>query len=175
MVSIPRTVRSATCALLFAAAAAASRNVERADPNRLFVIRRSLNANIVVYDAVRDSQGNLDPTSPVKAYWLLNADKGERADLNLIEKVEAYGVEVGSSTKQSAQITVKALKDRPISVRIEGKRPEAIARISGQDALLRSVFVKTVPNHPRSVEYVELVGVSLRAHKPVRERIKTSG
>ncbi|TAM47404.1 MAG: DUF4833 domain-containing protein, partial [Acidobacteria bacterium] len=58
-------------------AAAFARRVP-ADPNRLFVIERSVNANVVVYDAVRGRDGRLDTADPVTAYWLMNADKGQR-------------------------------------------------------------------------------------------------
>ena len=175
MGSIPRTIILGWVVCLVAVAAGASRRAAPPDPNRLFVIERSLNANVVVYDAVTDGHGHLDPNDPVKAYWLLNADKGERENLNLIEKAEAYGVSVESVTKGNARITVKALKDRPIWVRIERGRPQAIVRIAGHEALLRSVFVQSEPDHPLSVRYVELHGVSLATHAPVRERIRTAG
>ncbi|MFI5142618.1 MAG: DUF4833 domain-containing protein [Thermoanaerobaculales bacterium] len=175
MVSTSRSARTALCALILAVVSDAAQDAAPTDPNRLFVIERSVNANVVVYDAVRDGRGRLDPAHPVEVYWLLNADKGQREDLNLIEKAKAYGVEVGASTRDGAQITVKALKDRPIRVRIKGNRPEAIVRIAGHDALLRKVFIQTDSDHPLSVRYVDLLGVSLRGNASVRERISTAG
>ena len=47
-------------------------------PVHLFVIERSKNANIVAYDANLGPTGNFVGSEPVKAYWLMNAKKGER-------------------------------------------------------------------------------------------------
>ena len=45
----------------------------RAECGPLFVIERSVNANVVVYEAVQDAEGRFDPVHPIRAYWLLKA------------------------------------------------------------------------------------------------------
>ena len=39
------------------------------DPNMLFYVERSVNANTVVYAAHLDPSGRIDPASPVDVYW----------------------------------------------------------------------------------------------------------
>src|SRR5712691_865167 len=57
----------------------------------LFVIERSVNANVVHYDAKLGPDGKLDPREPVVAYWIMGAEDGRRQDLNAIERLRAYG------------------------------------------------------------------------------------
>ncbi|HUK11851.1 MAG TPA: DUF4833 domain-containing protein [Thermoanaerobaculaceae bacterium] len=175
MVSISRTIQTAALALALCAAVptrpAARR---RADPNRLFVIQRSLNANVVVYDAVRDKAGGLDRDRPVTAFWLMNADKGERRNLNLIEKAKAYGFDVRPEAGGAAEIRLKAMEQRPIRVQLAGRRPQAVTHIAGQDAVLNLVYIRTKPGSSVHVQYVDLFGFSVRGHRPLRERLTPS-
>jgi len=52
----------------------------------LFRIERSKNANVVQYDAQLTPEGKLKPEKPVIAYWIMNANSGEKEDLNWVEK-----------------------------------------------------------------------------------------
>ncbi len=142
-----------------------------ADPDRLFVIERSLNANVVVYDAVRGKDGRLDAAKPVAAYWLMNAEHGQREPLNAIERMEAYGFKVESASG-GVEVKVAALASRPIRVRVAGRRVEAIAEIAGAPAVLRRVYVRTDPGNPLKVVSVELFGERPRTRAPVRETLK---
>src|SRR5580765_7895818 len=63
-------------------------------PAHLFVIERSKNANIVAYDANRGPAGDFLGSEPVLAYWLLKGEKGEREELNMVERQRAYGFDV---------------------------------------------------------------------------------
>jgi len=160
------------CAL-FAAAVARPASAARgvADPNRLFVVERSLNANVVVYDAVRDTHGRLDSNDPVKAYWIMNAEHGQREPLNVIERLEAFGFKVARGPHGDVELTVAALKSRPIRVRVVGRRVEALARIAGGPAVIRKVFVRTKAGHPTQVESVELYGSRPGTGVAVHERL----
>lgn len=55
----------------------------------LFVIERSLNANVVLYEAGLRPDGTLDPERPVHVTWRLDAEDGRREGLNLIERMRA--------------------------------------------------------------------------------------
>ncbi|MBZ5588862.1 MAG: DUF4833 domain-containing protein [Acidobacteriia bacterium] len=174
MIAITPMVRTwlAPCIVVVALpATAATRGKVRSDPNRLFVVQRSVNANIVVYDAVRGDDGHLDPTHPVAAYWLMNADKGQREELNVLEKAKAYGFEVAAAKNGSVMVTLKALQGRSIEVRATRSSVLALTRIAGREAVLRRVYVQTEKDHPTEVKYIELIGQALRGRKPVREKI----
>ena len=60
-------------------------------PQRLFRIERSTNANIVVYDALVEADGNLPKKNPIDVYWVRLAEEGQRKNLNGIERRMAYG------------------------------------------------------------------------------------
>ena len=153
-------------------ALATVRGDKGSDPNRLFIVQRSVNANVVVYDAVRRDDGRLDTAHPVKAYWVMNADRGEHQALNIVEKAKAYGFSVANGARGDVTITLKAVKGRPIEVQAAGKRVVAVTRIAGREAVLRRVFVQTEKDHPLGVKYIELYGRTLRDRKPVSEQIK---
>ncbi len=174
MVSIPRVILATFGALSLAATALAREDRTSDDRDRLFVIQRSLNANVVVYDAVRGPDGRLDAHNPVSAYWLMNAEHGQREGLNLIEKAQAYGFDVDHDGGQVV-IRVKALKDRPILLRLSRTHAEALVRIAGRQAVLRRVYVKTKPGDPLGVDYIELFGVDPRTHAGVHERLAHAG
>src|SRR5688572_642291 len=63
-------------------------------PAGLFFIERNKNANIVVYEANLAADGLFDAKNPVHAYWLMKAEKGQREELNKIEREMAYGYSV---------------------------------------------------------------------------------
>ncbi len=145
-----------------------------ADRDRLFVIARSLNANIVVYDAVRGPDGRLDSAGPVTAYWLMNAEHGQRQEINAIERAEAYGFKVTTAPRGEFELRLAALESRPIRIRAAGKRVQAIVTIAGAPAVLHRVFVRTEPDHPTKVASIELVGERPTTRAAVRETIKPS-
>ena len=60
-------------------------------PERLFYIARSLNRNLVCYDA-NLKEGKLDLNTPVEVYWLNRTDRpGHTNGLNFIQRKLAYG------------------------------------------------------------------------------------
>src|SRR5262249_14326667 len=87
-------------------------------PKHLFVIERSNNANIVVYDANRGPTGDLVVSKPIVAYWLLNAEQGKRKELNLIEWQRAYGFDVKpGDTPGTYAMAFKADRKRHLTIR----------------------------------------------------------
>ena len=83
----------------------------------LFVIERSLNRNVVHYDAKLRPDGSLDGEQPVIAYWILSDKDGRRQDLNLIERTKAYGFKTSTGpTNNSVQVTLVSDRTHPIVV-----------------------------------------------------------
>ena len=60
----------------------------------LFHVERSRNANIVQYDALLDSNGDLLAKEPVDGYWIRHAEQGEVKTLTWVRKKFAYGNKV---------------------------------------------------------------------------------
>jgi len=129
-------------------------------PPHLFVIERSKNANIVAYDANIGPAGELKPSEPVVAYWLLNAKKGQREELNALERKHAYGFDVApSDTPGTYVLAFKARRDHRLIVRMRNGCAVVIAPIGGHDGILRRIFVQSKTDSlQQKVEYVELFG-----------------
>ncbi|MFI5167540.1 MAG: DUF4833 domain-containing protein [Thermoanaerobaculales bacterium] len=138
----------------------------------LFVIERSLNANAVVYDAVTAGAGRLDPSSPLRVYWLMRAKHGEVSELNGIEWAKAYGYDVRSCNGGACTISLRALRGRPIVVEFANGTPRAVTSIGDTSGILRRVFVTVGRAGPfPSVEAVELFGESAETALPLHERL----
>ncbi len=65
--------------------------------NLLFYIQRNHNENAIVYDAVYDKDGKLNPDKPVEAYWIRFQEYGQRMELRYYERWMAYGIKAEKS------------------------------------------------------------------------------
>lgn len=159
-------------ALLAVLAAGPAARASDCDPE-LFRLARSTNANVVVYLAHLSEDGSLDPREPIRAEWILLAERGQREPLTPLEEALAYGVEAHPADPlEGYWVALRARPDRPIRVLLHDGCPRATARIAGREARLRLVFVETVTGFllPR-VRSVELEGLDLETGRPVREII----
>jgi hypothetical protein len=141
-------------------------------PKHLFVIERSKNANIVVYDINRSPGGELSASKPVVAYWLLNGEKGKRQELNLVEWQSAYGFDVKpGNTPGTFAMAFKADRKRRLTIRTLNHCPVLTGPIDGHDGILHKMFVKSNESStPPKVEYVEFFGEDLATRKPLHEK-----
>ncbi|WP_075964217.1 DUF4833 domain-containing protein [Parabacteroides massiliensis] len=140
-------------------------------PDRLFHIARSLNRNLVCYNA-NQTNGKLDTKEPINVYWL-NREKepGKTNGLSFIQKKMAYGYKVVSQTEQTCTITLTAYPERELTVCWEKDHFVCHIKINDRQAILQSLYVKASPNNPLHVEYVELQGITADTGVPVTERI----
>jgi hypothetical protein len=146
--------------------------VRDACPAHLFVIERSKNANIVVYDANLGPAGDFDTTKPVVVYWLLGGDKDRRENLTRMERDHAYGVVVtpGSASGTHA-LAFKALRKRHLTARMLDGCPVVTTSIGGQEGILRRLFVQSKEGTALpKVEYVELFGETVDTGAPLHEK-----
>ena len=135
----------------------------------LFVVERSTNANVVVYEARRSPDGPLDAERPVDVSWQL-AD-GRREPLTVLERAWAYGIDVAPEG-EGFRLSIHALPSRLLFLATgEDGCPSVFAEIDGGPAVLRRVFVDVRGGgiFPR------VLGVELEGRRPggepVRERI----
>ena len=61
---------------------------QQAANNRLFIIERSKNANVVCYDANMTKDGKIDKEKPVDAYWIMYAENAGREEISAFEKIK---------------------------------------------------------------------------------------
>lgn len=147
----------------------------RADPcpAHLFLIERSKNKNIVVYDANRGPAGDLDASEPVVAYWLLNGEADKREELNRVERERAYGVDVTRGDSAGTYSMVfKAQRKRDLSLRTVKGCLVVTTSFGGRDGILRRLFVKSKDDSALpKVEYVEIFGKDMDKGEPLYEKL----
>jgi len=141
-------------------------------PAHLFVIARSKNANIVVYDANRAPTGDLAPSEPVVAYWLLNGENGKREELNRVQRERAYGVDVTPGQPPGTYTMVfKAHRKRRFSVRMLDGCPAVTTQIGGENGILRRLFVQSKEDSlAPKVQYIEFFGETATSGAPLYEK-----
>lgn len=143
----------------------------------LFTVERNVNANVVVYEAVRGADGRLDAKKPVRAYWLMKAEDGRELGLNFFERIRAYGVEATGSPEPGVySLKLHAFPDRSVILRKRGSCAEVVTEIEGKSAVLSRVFVSASKKglFP-SVDFVYMFGTDPESGFQVTERIDTRG
>jgi len=136
------------------------------------VIERSVNANVVHYDAKVGADGKLDPTQPIIAYWVMGAEDGRRQELNLLERARAYGFSTQASGTDSYKMTIVSEKNREILVTHEGALARAETHIGGCRAYLRRIFVNTRKSMLVNLaESAQLEGIDVSTGQTCRETV----
>lgn len=136
----------------------------------LFKVLRSLNRNIVCYDAMLNG-GNLNTKTPINVYWINNEDHpGTKKELNAIERRMAFGYKVVTASATQAKVTLAAYPSRPITVCKQGGKWVALISINGKECKLNEIYVKT--KSAMSVEYLELRGTQVQGGATQKERLK---
>jgi hypothetical protein len=145
------------------------------DPNMLFYIERSVDANTVVYAANLKPTGQIDPDSPVEAYWrMFNAD-GRRKPLIMIERMLAYGVKsvTRSKTGDAVSFKVAALPEWEIRMAPDDHgHPEALMQFGDHTAKLVYVYLQVDDSGlmPK-VTSLDLFGIDKLSGKPLQDHV----
>ena len=139
----------------------------------LFHIERSKNANIVQYDARVTSDGKLYGHRPVVAYWVRLAEQGQIEKLSWLQKTFSYGFDAHLGPEgYTAELDMAVDFDRPITVTRDGEDYRALTVIDGEPAWLERIYVQSGrKGFSKSVEYIDLFGVSVRDGAERQERL----
>src|SRR5579871_125886 len=133
------------------------------EPNMLFYVQRSVNANTVVYTAHLDGQGLPAAENPIDVYWRWYNVDGHRKPLNFIEREMAYGVTVDDATHASGSrgFEVAALPKRKLILGQDSKgKPEALIQMGSRLAKLVYVYLNVDDSGLMpSVKSIDLFGV----------------
>jgi hypothetical protein len=137
----------------------------------LFVIERSLNNNVVHYDA-KLKDGKLDPLQPVVAYWVMGED-GHHQELNLLERLKAYGFSIRPDKQPEAFLmTLVSDKKKEIRVFRLGAMVRAQAVIGACEAYLQKIFIESKKSWMVSLpQYAEMIGHDILTGAECRERV----
>ena len=158
--------------LMMAMNAAAASAVSAGDTQvPLFTIERSLNGNVVHYDA-QLKDGKLDPQQPVVAYWVMGQD-GRHQELNLLEKLKAYGFSIFPDKQPEVfRMTLVSDKKKEIRVIHAGSEVRAEAQIGNCPAHLQKIFIESKKSWMVNLpEYAEMIGTDIRTGAECRERV----
>ena len=140
---------------------------------RLFHIARSVNRNLVCYDAHLTNNGQLVTDEPINVYWVNREERpGEKNGLNYFQRKMAYGYKVVDKGDDYSVVTLSAYSDRQLTIKKHDGRYICQVKINGQESILRELYVKVSPRNSMSVEYVELRGETLNNGTTVSERIQ---
>jgi hypothetical protein len=139
----------------------------------LFIIERSLNANVVHYEAKIKADGRLDPVEPVIAYWTMAAENGRRQALNLLERTKAYGFTIRPDGAQDAfKMSLVADRNKQIRVYRQGGMARAETMIAGHRAYLQKIYIQVRKSLLLDMaESAELFGVDVDTAQPYSEKV----
>lgn len=137
----------------------------------LFTIERSVNGNVVHYDA-QLKDGKLDPQQPVVAYWVMG-ESGRRQELNLLERLKAYGFSVFPE-KQPEVFRMALVSDKKREIRVIhlGSEVRAQTQIGHCLAHLQKIFIESKKSWMINMpEYAEMIGSDIQSGAECRERV----
>lgn len=146
--------------------------VPSGNAHQLFYLQRQPNTNTIAVELnVKDNKLNVD--NPVHVYWLRYTEKGQRAELNYIQRVFAYGI--NSKKISDGVYELNFVSYKKMKFRLE-KGPDNYWRVfanlsNGKRMVLRRVYLHInggsfwKPN----VEYVELKGYDPVSFTEIRE------
>ena len=66
--------------------------VPTGNPNQLFYLQRTANTNTIICELNYTNNNVLNAEEPVHVFWLRYTDKGQKEELNFIQKKFAYGI-----------------------------------------------------------------------------------
>lgn len=154
-------------ALVFAAALTAG------ETRPLFTIERSLNRNVVHYEANLTLEGALDRKDPVVAYWVMVEKGGPREDLTMLEKAKAYGFKAEPAEEGKwIDLHLKAIEARLVRVKQEGDAVWAETAFGKQLCKLDRIFIKSEGDKliPKVLS-IDLYGTDRKTGEPCRETL----
>jgi hypothetical protein len=142
---------------------------------RLFYLQRTANTNTIVYDLNFADDGKLDPDEPIKGYWIRYAEKGQKQELNYIQRKFAYGLTAKVLNNGNYDIRFVSYKKFPLTLmKSEDGKYHIFALIAQKQVILNRIFVKIdggsfwFPN----VSYVEMKGTDPVTGKEIVNRFK---
>lgn len=142
------------------------------EPNMLFYIQRSVNANTVVYAAPPERRGT---AAPVDVFWRLYNIDGHTRPLNFVERALAYGV--NSVTVRPApaatSFRIAAIPELELTLEQDGAgHPAAVIQFAHRSARLVYVYLQVDDRGimPR-VTSLDLFGVEQGTGKTLHEHV----
>ncbi|MBW4889252.1 DUF4833 domain-containing protein [Mucilaginibacter sp. HMF5004] len=143
---------------------------------RLFYIQRDPNSNTIIYDLNTDKAGNIDKDEPVHVYWVKYNERGQKEELNFIQRKFAYGISTKPIGNDKFDVRIVAYKKYPLVLRKgdSDNKFHIFANIEKKEAMVSRIFLRIeggsfwFPN----VVYIEVKGTDPATGKELTERFK---
>ncbi|WP_374166719.1 DUF4833 domain-containing protein [Arcticibacter sp. MXS-1] len=143
--------------------------------NQLFYLQRDPNTNTIICQLNTDGKGELDKDSPVNVFWIRYAEKGQRSDLNFIQRKFAYGINSRPLGNDKYELKFVSYGKFPLYLmKDKSNQYRVYATVNKKQIILNRIYVHIeggsfwVPN----VKYVELRGTDATTGDEVTERMK---
>ncbi len=143
---------------------------------RLFYIQRDPNSNTIIYDLNVDKAGQPDAENPVHPYWIKYNERGQKEELNFIQRKFAYGVAAKPLGNNKFDVRIVAYKKYQLTLMkaVTDNKYHIYGTIAKKLAVITRIFLKIeggtfwFPN----VVYIEIKGTDPETGKEVMERFK---
>ncbi len=144
----------------------------------VFLVRRSLNQNELVYEANLTTEG-FHARVPLQVYWVMKTRGGAREELTNLERTRAYGIKFLEIGAHEVRFSVKALQGivfRAEEIETEaGARVHAFVTLDGEEMAVESVFISTEGGLIPKVHHIDFSGTSTSTLAPVAHRVVPKG
>jgi hypothetical protein len=162
------------CLKAYTVAAQEKFPVPTGNPKQLFYLQRTANTNTIICE-LNYNDNVLDKVEPIHVYWIRYTDKGQKEELNFIQKKFAYGIKSTLLSPDKYELNFVSYKKFPmLLMKGANNKYNVYGTINQKQAIINRIFVKInggsfwSPN----VEYVEIKGVDPSNGKEVMERRK---
>lgn len=144
--------------------------------NKLFYVQRDPNTNTIIYDLNLDTKGQPDADNPVHVYWIKYNEKGQKEELNYIQRKFAYGIVSKPLDNGKFDIRFVSYKKYPLELMKSAtdNKYHIYATVAKKQIILNRIFIKIeggsfwIPN----VVYVEVKGIDPATGKEIVDRFK---
>lgn len=144
------------------------------DPNQLFYVQRSPNANTVVYAARLDAKGEIDRAGPVEGFWRKFNIDGSKQPLTMIERMMAYGVRVDRMQPgKPITFSIAALPQRTFTLTMDANhKPQALMRMGDHTVKVAYIYLQVkegglMPDVPS----LDVFGTDITTGKAMHEHL----
>ena len=143
--------------------------------NMLFYIQRDPNTNTAIYAINYQENGKIDKSNPIKAYWIRYAEKGEKKDLNYLQRKFAYGIETKTVNNEEFEFQFVSYKKLPLTLKKldSDQKYHVFVNVNQKKIQVEKIFVRIeggsfwLPN----VKYAEITGIDVSSNKMITERM----
>ena len=143
--------------------------------NMLFYIQRDPNINTAIYTINYQENGKIDKSNPIKAYWIRYAEKGEKKDLNYLQRKFAYGIETKTVNNEEFELQFVSYKKLPLTLKKidSDQKYHVFVNVNQKKIQVEKIFVRIeggsfwLPN----VKYAEVSGIDVSSNKVITERM----